>query len=136
VNRPNLLAAAIAMTVTAALADEPPKDGPFGQWAVIEIAGKAVSHGATITMDIDAAGAVTGSGGCNRYRGSAKVAAGGALAFGPAAATRMMCEPGISDQEAGFFKALDEVRSWRKENVGLALHDQSGKTVLKLAPAS
>jgi heat shock protein HslJ len=143
------LATAVALATASgwpALADEPPADGPpaegspvdgpFGKWTVEEISGKPVSPKGKVTMEIGTDGMVFGSGGCNRYRGSAKVADGGSLSFGPAASTQMMCEPEISEQEMRFLRSIEEVRSWRKDGTGLVLLDQAGGTVLRLAAAS
>ncbi len=114
------------------MADAPP-DGPYGKWRVETFAGRAVSSDAKVSIEIGADGVVSGSGGCNRFHGTAKIAEGGALSFGPTAATRMMCEPEVSELEAGFFKSLEGVRGWRRDDAGLVLLDATGDTVLQLA---
>lgn len=55
------------------------------------------------------------------------------LSFGPTASTRMMCEPEVSEMEAWFFKSLEGVRGWRRDDAGLVLLDAGGDTVLRLA---
>ncbi len=113
-----------------AMADAPP-DGPFGQWRVEAIDGEPASAKAEVTIAIGTDGRATGSGGCNRFTGSVKVE-GDAISFGPAAATRMMCEPEISNQEARFFQTLEKIRSWTWDGPRLTLLDGAGKTVLRL----
>jgi putative lipoprotein len=110
-----------------------PADGPYGNWRVETVAGRAVSADAKLSIEIGADGVVSGSGGCNRFHGSAKIAEGGALSFGPTASTRMMCEPEVSELEAGFFKSLEGVRGWRRDAAGLVLLDAAGDPVLRLA---
>jgi heat shock protein HslJ len=117
-----------------AMADAAP-EGPNGKWIVEEIDGQPASGKAQVTIEIGADGQVAGSGGCNRFRGPAKIA-DSSITFGPVAATRMMCEPEISDQESKFFRALDAVRGWRFNGSGLILLDASGNSIFRLGASS
>src|SRR5690606_41593790 len=57
----------------------------------------------------EADGALSGSGGCNRYRASYEVTGEG-IRIGPAAATRIACpEPETNAQEMHFFDVLERV---------------------------
>ncbi|WP_165816108.1 META domain-containing protein [Kumtagia ephedrae] len=135
--RSGMVAALLAVTLTMgapAMADSPPA-GPYGAWAVEEIGGQPVAAGSRVTIDLGADGRATGTGGCNRFSGSAKID-DGAIAFGPMASTKMMCAPDVSDQEAKFFHALEQVRNWTWDGPGLVLLDAAGKTVLRLGAAS
>lgn len=127
------LLAAMLVGVGSAMADAPP-EGPFGQWRVESIVGQPASAKAAVTIAIGTDGRATGSGGCNRFSGSVKVD-GGAITFGPATSTRMMCEPEISQQEAKFFQALEKVKGWAWDGPALTLLDAAGKAVLKLVAA-
>jgi uncharacterized lipoprotein YbaY/heat shock protein HslJ/uncharacterized lipoprotein NlpE involved in copper resistance len=66
---------------------------------------------------------VTGSGGCNRIRGSYQVK-GAEILFGPTAATRLACPDGMST-EAAFLGALKQTRKWRVLGEQLELLDNN-----------
>src|SRR5215475_4875413 len=73
--------------------------------------------GSTVTLSFAGDGKVSGSGGCNTYTATWK-ANGNALAFTPAAATRIMCDPGVMAHEQAFFRALESVATMRMEGDG------------------
>ncbi len=80
-----------------------------------------------------AAGAVSGSGGCNRIRGGAEVD-GDRLAIAGVASTMMACPPPASTVEAAFLAALDGVVGWSIGAAGeLRLRDADGTVILRLA---
>jgi heat shock protein HslJ len=90
-------------------------------------------------LNIAPDGTITGSGGCNRFNGAVTVdAASAAFAVsGPVAATMMACaEPGVSEQEAGFFAALEKaVRySFDLRTGALRILDAAGETLMEFAP--
>src|SRR5690606_10390813 len=92
---------------------------PAGEWIVERIEKTPLPDTVRITMTIAADGTVNGSGGCNRYSGTAKfrtIASG--MAFGPIAATKMACPPEIMEHEQRFFDALGKVTSWGKLTSG------------------
>ena len=67
---------------------------------------RTVIDGTEITAVFDqAAGVVSGNGGCNSYSGPMNTA-DGAFALGPFASTMMACEQSIMDQEAAYLAAL------------------------------
>ncbi len=74
---------------------------------------------------------VSGSAGCNRYTGPAKVE-GAQLRLGPLAATRRMCPGDAMAVESRVLKALDETRQARIEGQYLVLLDAAAKEVLRL----
>lgn len=100
------------------VADSPPTEGsvaptrPNGRWLAEDIGGGGVIDRLQSVLEIAANGAVSGSGGCNRMAGKAKIA-GNRLSFGPIASTKMACPPAAMNQEAKFFAALADVRGWR-----------------------
>lgn len=106
---------------------------PAGRWLVEDIQGGGVIDDLQSVLELTADGQVSGTGGCNRMSGRATID-GSAIAFGPLAATKMACAEAVMDQEAKFFAALDEARSWRVDEAQdkLILLDASGKTVLVL----
>ncbi len=106
---------------------------PQGRWLVEDIRHRGVIDNLQTTLEIDAAGKVSGLGGCNGYGGAARIK-GNRIAFTPMAATRMACLPAVMDQEDKFHKALARVVRWRILPTGqLLLFDRSGRAVLKLA---
>jgi heat shock protein HslJ len=76
-----------------------------GAWVLEDLAGRGVVEPVRTTINFEAAGRVFGSGGCNRFTGSYTFE-DGVLAFGPLAATKMMCLDGVMEQEDRFHKAL------------------------------
>ena len=108
---------------------------PIGAWVAEDIAGGGVIDDLQTTLTLDGNGGATGSGGCNRFNGSAEIA-GETLTFGPLAAKEMGCIPAVNDQETKFFAALETVRRWRMENGILFLLDDMDATAVRLAPAS
>lgn len=107
---------------------------PQGKWLAADIGGAAVADGVQTTLDIAADGAVSGSGGCNRYGGTADIT-GSSISFGPLAATRMACPPAQMDQETKFFDALERARSWKIAGSNLLLLGSDGTAVVRLNPA-
>lgn len=89
-----------------------PDASAVGEWLAEDIAGGGVMDYAQTTLTIAADGAVHGSGGCNRFSGSATID-GSALRFSPLAATNMACTPAQMDQEQKFFAALGKVAAFR-----------------------
>ena len=68
---------------------------------------RAVIDGTEISAVFDqAAGTVSGNGGCNTYSGQMNTA-DGAFALGPFITTLMACEQSIMDQEAAYLAALE-----------------------------
>lgn len=118
------------------IADAPhdaPSDaaGLQGRWQVTDIAGQAVPAETPVVLEIGPDGAVSGTGGCNRFSGKARIS-GQEIAFGAVAATRMACIGGGMEQEARFFAALTTVRRAHLQGDALSLLDDAGTRVLRL----
>lgn len=107
---------------------------PAGIWLAEDISGGGVIDRAQTTLTLALDGAISGSGGCNRYRGKA-VISGSAISFGPLAATRAACPPAVMNQENRFFSALAATRGWRidEQERKLFLVDGAGKVLVRLA---
>ena len=86
----------------------------------------SVLSGTTLTMAFSA-DKVGGSAGCNRYS-AAFTSTGEKLAFGPAAATRMMCAKPerVMEQEQQFLTALETVATARVDGDRLELRTAEG----------
>jgi heat shock protein HslJ len=119
---------AVALPATAHAASPSPR----GSWLAEDINGGGVIDRLQTTLTIGTEGKVTGTGGCNRYMGTATVK-GDAIAFGPMAGTRMACPPAAMDQENKFHAALETVRSWHIAQGLLFLHDGNGNVVLRFS---
>jgi len=131
--RRRVIAAAATVMVPAACAPARAAS-PHGAWLAEDIAGATVPAGVATTLEIAADGAVSGSGGCNRYRGRAELGAG-TIAFSPLAATRMACPGPAMEQEGRFFAALAAARRFRIEDGRLVLSAEDGSVVARLRRA-
>lgn len=108
-----LLLMAQIVTAFGAFAARPGSaDSLVGTWLAEDLAGGGVIDRARTTLSISPDGAVSGSGGCNHYRATAKIS-GAAISLGPLVATRMACPPALMNQEAKFFGILAAAHGWR-----------------------
>src|SRR5262245_50887468 len=90
--------------------------------------GKLVSvlPGTQPTATFDTNGFVTGSGGCNAYSTVFQSAAMTLVFIGPIAATRVICEQPVMDQEEGYLWALPRSTAYRFEGEQLVLVRSGG----------
>lgn len=123
-----IMALGMAMPGTAS---EPPS--VTGSWLAEDIEGGGVIDYARTTLEIGD-GSVSGSGGCNRFTGTAELA-GERMTVGPLAATEMACASALMDQEAKFFAALAKVTGFEIDPAQrkLMLHDADGGTLIVLS---
>jgi heat shock protein HslJ len=84
-----------------------------------------------------ATGTVSGSTGCNTYRGGYEVN-GASISIGPLASTRKLCPEveGISNQEAGLVAALESAKTFSVRGDFLTLLDAHGQLVVDLQRTS
>ncbi|KAA6204787.1 MAG: META domain-containing protein [Candidatus Tokpelaia sp.] len=99
-------------------------------WLAEILLGKAVEASSEISLYIDTTARtdpaenvkrypVSGSGGCNRYMGSAVIdETNKMLRFSPLTATFIACAPDIARQEADFIAAMDKVRGYKFDQTG------------------
>lgn len=79
------------------------------EWTVHEIEGVAVAGSQPPTLQFTSDSALSGTGGCNRYRSTYEVSGEG-IRIGPAAATRMACtDTAANEQETRFFSVLERI---------------------------
>ncbi len=74
-------------------------------------------------------GKVSGSSGCNRFRG-AFTAEGSTLKIGPLATTRKACDDAVMTQEREFLRALESATTWDVVRGMLDVHRADGERVL------
>jgi heat shock protein HslJ len=92
------------------------------------------TKGVTVTLEF-AAGRVTGTGGCNSYRGPFQVQ-GSNLTIGPdLASTRMACAPPADRVETSYLATLPKVQRFAVQGETLRLSDGRGKTLLEFTEA-
>lgn len=73
-------------------------------------------------------GAVSGSSGCNTFRGT-YTAEGDRISFGPLATTRKACAgEGVMEQERAFLAALQAAKVWTVRDELLDMHFEGGET--------
>lgn len=100
-------------------------------WLAEDIEGRGVVDNVASTFRIDAAGKLSGSGGCNRISGTAEIA-GEKITIAPPATSRMMCPPAVMDQEQKFLGALSRARSYKLDGSILRLVGDDGAELLRL----
>jgi putative lipoprotein len=111
-----------------------PSGSPVGRWLAEDIRSGGVIDYLQTVLVVAPNGRVSGTGGCNRLSGQAKIA-GDTIRFGAIASTRMACTPAAMNQERKFFAALEDVRRWRVDAARgkLILLDGRGNPIIVLA---
>ena len=88
------------------------------EWSVTRLESSETTGRQRPTLLFGADGALTGHGGCNRFRGTFEVT-GESVAIGPVMATRMACaEEAANAQETRFFALLEQVTGYRIDGAG------------------
>ena len=90
---------------------EAPNSLAHTKWTLVSFgqpgAETPIIAGATITLEFDGQGQVSGSGGCNSYSAPYELQ-GDKLSFGQITRTLKACQPeGINQQELAYFQALE-----------------------------
>jgi len=124
--------AAAAQASSAASTTAAPVKLPGTQWTLEEIGGKAVIANSHATLTFPETGKTAGNGSCNRFTGSVEID-GSTIKFGPLAATRMMCEGEVSQQESEYLKALEAVRRFEVKEGKLGLFGDHPEKLLQFA---
>lgn len=103
-------------------------------WTAIEIGGLAVTPDES-SFSIGSDLRVGGRGFCNSYFSQAALD-GSRLSLAPIASTKMACPESVMAQEAVFFSALGETRSWRITEAQLELLGSEGDVLMRLQPTT
>ena len=101
-------------------------------WLAEDIQGGGVIDNAQTTLTVSTDGAVSGSGGCNRYFSKATVT-GENISFAEIGSTYVQCPPALMNQERKFLDVLGKTRSYKIDMGKLVLFDDEGKEVARLA---
>jgi heat shock protein HslJ len=81
--------------------------------------------GTEVTLVLEDDGSAAGSGGCNAFNTTFETDRA-SITFGPVASTRMACEPGVMEQEAAVFGALEAAAAFEIVGDVLTLTDGDG----------
>jgi heat shock protein HslJ len=101
-----------------------------GTWRLVGINGQKALASVAVTAVFGSENSLSGSGGCNRYSGTA-TANDGKLTVSPLAATRMYCaESGVGDQEQAYFSALAKATGYAVLGTELRLSPEKGDATL------
>jgi putative lipoprotein len=124
-----LAAAALAAAACGSppVRDATPLAALFGaEWTLVELDGAALPPGTGAPTAQFEADAVSGFGGCNRYRGGVRELSPGAVEIGPLAGTMMMCEPPAMELEGRFHAALERAKALALADGRLSLAEARG----------
>lgn len=107
---------------------------PAGKWLAEDIQGGGVIDRIQTVLEVREDGAVSGSGGCNRFAGKATIS-GDTISFSPLVSTEMACSPAVMDQEQKFHAALVATKAFRIHPLErkLVLLDGAGKAVARFS---
>jgi len=83
-----------------------------GKWLAENILGSGVVDRVQTILEIAPDGVVTGTAGCNRFRGKA-ILDGERISFAQLVTTKMHCTPAAMDQEQRFRRALEATQRFR-----------------------
>ena len=95
-------------------------------WALTELGGEPPLAGTGISAQFTDDGRVAGSAGCNRYSGSYTVSGKNITFSSPMAATMMMCDQAVMDQESAYLRALGEAKTFAIQGDQLTLSGEDG----------
>lgn len=84
-------------------------------WVAETIAGRPAADMSHVSMVFTTDHQVSGSGGCNNYRGAYTVE-DGEIVFGHVAATRRLCSRVLDKQEQRFFEVLEQIMAVSIDN--------------------
>lgn len=107
-------------------------------WQIEDIDGRGIIDNSMMTIVFelgdDASYSVSGSTGCNRYRGRAELKVG-ELAIADTISTRRACPEALMNQEQRMLKALNAATTWEITEVGaLVIFDVDGAQRLRGMP--
>ncbi|HEX8598494.1 MAG TPA: DUF4377 domain-containing protein [Chloroflexia bacterium] len=88
------------------------------------------------TLNFDADGRATGSGGCNSFGGEYQAGSGGSLTFGTLISTRKACAGEIMQWESTYFQALESASAYALEDNQLRITFANEQGTLTYVPNS
>lgn len=124
------VAAALALGA-AGCAAVPGADLADTRWQAERIAGRDAAPSVQTTLRFDADAAITGTGGCNAFRGEVLFGPGNALSVDRIAGTQRACPEPAMEQELRFLQALTSADHYDRENGMLVIFNGEGAPVLR-----
>jgi putative lipoprotein len=108
-----------------------------GRWLAEDIHGGGVIDQPHPVLELGAGGDLSGTGGCNRITGRAKIVRD-TIRIGLIAVTKKTCTPAVMNQESRFVAALRAATRWKIDPAThkLFLMDEVGRTVVMLSQIS
>ena len=98
-----------------------------GTWVLDPAASDSPDFGMTVTVDATfAGGAVSGTGGCNRYGAAVDAGGDGTLSVGPIRSTKMMCTPEAAAVEDDYLTRLAAAESFASAGGRLRITNSAG----------
>ena len=130
INMRTLLLSSISLVLIIALAACSTGGAELGgtTWSLRSLDGQAALEGITAGMIFGEDGSLTGQTGCNSFSTTYKTS-GNQITIAPAASTQMACPQPQMDQEAAFFNALANAKTYNVQGTILNLIDANRKTV-------
>jgi heat shock protein HslJ len=101
-------------------------------WKLQTLDGTKVPSSVVITIEFDADGTVSGSGGCNNYSGT-YTASGESVTIENVASTMMACEDPQASWEADYFEALAAASTWTRDGNTFTLTGPDGQPEMVFA---
>ncbi|WP_299885826.1 YbaY family lipoprotein [uncultured Ruegeria sp.] len=102
-------------------------------WTAVLLDGAPIETDRRPELSFVSGGAFSGSGGCNRFSGTAEIS-GNRIEFPEnMAATLMACPPPLDEVERQFFKGLQRVTTYAAQGNALALLDANGEPVVEFS---
>lgn len=106
-------------------------------WSVVWVASAGPAADIPATLSFDAAGRLSGSGGCNRLLGDYKLAPGGkSLKIQGVAATRRLCAGAVMRFERAVIAALNTADALRYDSEGRLILTQGAADLIVLTPST
>lgn len=104
-------------------------------WQLIELESEPIPTEILVDLTYDES-TITGSGGCNRYTGSATFEDGDVSIDGPIARTERACSPAIDDVEQRYFSTLESATGYGVTGDDLTLTDAAGQVIARFNAGS
>lgn len=102
---------------------------PGSEWQPLQ--GRLLEDGGDLFVRFEAAGRLTGHGGCNDFTGSYAVSSSW-LVIGPPVTGYLTCAAPVMALESGFLQALARTRGFTREGTRLELRDGQGNPLASL----
>jgi putative lipoprotein len=101
------------------------------EWRPLRMGQLVVPQDGSVFVQFRSKGRLTGFTGCNRLMAEYQ-AGDGVIFVGPVAATRMACAEEVMQLEGAFASALEQARTYRRQQTELVMFDAEGQPILEM----